>query len=131
MTSHHDALPPPLTEAQLEIMDIVWQRDEVTVADVWKTLAQTRDVSRNTIQTLMTRLDERGWLVHRADGNTFYYQAAHPRDAAQQDLVRKLIDSAFGGSAEGLVMTLLDSGVTPEEAARIRKRIQQAAKGKL
>lgn len=120
-------LPPPLSEAQLEIMEIVWEREEVTVADVWKTLGERRTVTRNTVQTLMSRLDERGWLRHRADGKTFFYQAAHPQEAAQRQLVRKLVQSAFGGEAGGLVMALLENGVSPEEARRIRDMIDQAA----
>jgi predicted transcriptional regulator len=120
-------LPPPLSEAQLEIMEIVWMQGETTVGDVWKTLGDRRAVSRNTVQTLMSRLDERGWLRHRTDGNTFFYRAAHPRQASQQQLVQNLVRSAFGGAAEGLVMTLLENGVSPEEARRIRQMIERAA----
>ncbi len=119
-------LPPPLSDVQMEIMEVVWAQGEATVADVWKSL-QGRSVSRNTIQTLMARLDDRGWLRHRSDGKTFHYQAAHPREAAQQQLVRNLVETAFGGAAEGLVMTLLDVGVSANEARRIREMIEQAA----
>lgn len=119
-------LPPALSEAQMEIMEIVWRSEEVTVADVWKTLSDRRSVSRNTIQTLMARLDERGWLEHRAEGKTFFYRAAHQRECAQRQLVDSLVQSAFGGSADGLVMALLDNGVTEEEARRIRTMIDNA-----
>ena len=127
MGTRRSKLPPPLSEAQLEIMEIVWERGETTVADVWNALAPRRGVSRNTVQTLMSRLDERGWLRHRADGKTFFYRAAHPREASQRQLVRNLLQSAFGGAAEGLVMTLLETGVSPEEARRIRAMIEKAA----
>ncbi|MDP6444449.1 MAG: BlaI/MecI/CopY family transcriptional regulator [Pirellulaceae bacterium] len=115
----------PLTEAQLEIMDIVWDRGEATVAAVWSVLGERREVSRNTVQTLMTRLADRGWLTSRADGNTFVFRATEPRGSAQRNLLRRLIDSAFQGSAEGLVMALLEDGVSPSEAARIRKLIEE------
>ncbi len=127
MAKRRAKLPPPLSEAQIEIMEIVWEKGEVTVADVWKALAERRSVTRNTIQTLMARLDERGWLRHRADGKTFFYRAAHQRAAAQRQLVRTLVQSAFGGAAEGLVMALLEDGVTPEEAKRIRAMIEKSA----
>lgn len=117
-------LPPPLSEAQFEIMEIIWERGETTVAEVWNTLAERRKVSRNTVQTLMARLDERGWLRHRMDGKTFYYRAAHPRESSQRQLVQHLVQSAFGGAAEGLVMALLANGVSAEEARRIRKMIE-------
>ena len=127
MGKRRGKLPPPLSEAQIEIMELVWERGEVTVADVWKTLADRRSLTRNTVQTLMARLDERGWLRHRADGKTFFYRAAHPRQAAQRQLLDNLIRSAFGGAAEGLVMALLENGVSPEEAQRIREMIEEAA----
>ena len=127
MGKRRGKLPPPLSEAQIEIMELVWERGEVTVADVWKTLADRRSLTRNTVQTLMARLDERGWLRHRADGKTFFYRAAHPRQAAQRQLLDNLIRSAFGGAAEGLVMALLENGVSPEEAQRIREMIEKAA----
>ncbi len=52
--------PPPLTDAQLAIMNIVWDRREVTVGQVWRTLLAERAVARNTVLTLITRLEEKG-----------------------------------------------------------------------
>jgi predicted transcriptional regulator len=127
MGKRRQKLPHPLSPAQIEIMEVVWENGEVTVADVWRSLVERRKVSRNTVQTLMTRLDERGWLQHRADGKTFFYRAAHPREASQRQLARNLVQSAFGGAPEGLVMALLEDGVSPEEAQRIREMIEKAA----
>ena len=53
---------PPLSEAQLEIMNGVWDHGEVTVAEVGKVLAGRRSVARNTVQTVLTRLEDKGWL---------------------------------------------------------------------
>ena len=50
----------PLSEAQLEIMNLVWDHGEVTVVDVWKALTLRRKVARNTIQTMIARLEEKG-----------------------------------------------------------------------
>jgi predicted transcriptional regulator len=117
---------PPLSEAQLEIMNVVWDRKEVTVGEVWKVLSDQRGVARNTVQTMMTRLEEKGWLRHRADGQTFYYRAVFPRQVTLGHVVRRLVDTAFAGSAEGLVMALLQHrGLSTEEAARIRAMIEQ------
>ena len=117
---------PPLSQGQWEIMQAVWDGGEVTVADVWKALSARRPVARNTVQTLMTRLAEKGWLRSRADGNTHHYRAAVPRSAAVKGAVRRLVDTVFGGSAEGLVHALLAGGVSPAEAARIRALIERA-----
>src|SRR5438105_3046918 len=57
---------PALSEAQLEIMDCVWQGGEVTVTDVWNVLAGRRPLARNTVLTLMDRLEKTGWLRRRA-----------------------------------------------------------------
>jgi predicted transcriptional regulator len=121
---------PQLSEAQMEIMNLVWERGEVTVAQVWQALREKRAVARNTVQTTMTRLDEKGWLTHRAEGKTFYYSAAAERESALSQVVSRLVDTTFAGSAEGLVMALLDGrGVSEREAARIREMIERAEKG--
>src|SRR3954470_19023422 len=118
---------PPLSEAQLEIMNVVWDRGEVTVADVWKALTTRRKVARNTVLTMITRLEEKGWLCRDDAGHAFRYRAAVPREATLGTMIRRLVDTAFGGSAEGLVMALLHGrGVSKEEAARIRAMIRNA-----
>ena len=121
---------PPLSEAQMEIMNVVWDRGEATVADVWKALSARRKVARNTVLTMITRLEEKGWLSRDAEGHAFRYRAAVPREATLGTMVRRLVDTAFGGSAEGLVMALLHGrGVSKEEARRIRKMIDRAEGG--
>ena len=97
---------PPLSEAQLEIMNVVWDHGEVTVSVVWKALAAEREVARNTIQTMMVRLEEKGWLQCSNLGHAFRYRAAKPRAEVLGGVVQRLVDSAFGGSADGLVLAL-------------------------
>jgi predicted transcriptional regulator len=123
---------PALSEAQLEIMHVVWDGGEVTVTDVWNVLAGRRPVARNTVLTLMDRLEKKGWLKRRADGQAHYYTAAAPRAATLGQVVHRLVDAAFAGSAEALVLALLEGrGVSDEEARRIRQLIDKArARGK-
>lgn len=121
---------PPLSEAQLEIMDVIWDRGEATVAEVWKTLSARRKVARNTVQTMIARLEEKGWLEHRG-GQAFRYRATRPRGATMRGLVRRMVETAFGGSAEGLVMALLEGRrLSKAEAERIRTMIDQATRSK-
>ena len=116
-----------LSAAQLEIMRVIWDRGEATVAEVWRAIDRRRPVARNTVLTTITRLEEKGWLRHRSVGNTFVYAAVHPRQTVQASMALKLIDAAFEGSAAGLVMTLLEDGrLSEEEAQRIRDMLQQA-----
>src|SRR4051794_18000783 len=93
---------PGLSDAQLEIMHVVWDGGEVTVTDVWTALSGRRAVARNTVLTLMDRLEKKGWLTRRADGQTHIYTAAVPRATTLGGVVRRLVDAAFAGSAEGL-----------------------------
>jgi len=118
---------PPLSQAQLEIMNVVWEQGDVTVADVWKALSEQRKVARNTILTMLTRLEEKGWLTRDAQAHAHRYRAAVPREATMGTMIKQLIETAFGGSAEGLMMALLQGrGVSKEEAAKIRLMIDQA-----
>jgi BlaI family transcriptional regulator, penicillinase repressor len=120
---------PPLSEAQLEIMNVVWDRGEVTVAEVWRALAVDRKVARNTVLTMLTRLEEKGWLERDSVEHAHRYRASVPREATLGTILSRLVQTAFGGSAEGLLVALLqDRGVSKEEAARIRAMIDQAEK---
>ncbi len=120
---------PPLSEAQLEIMNVVWDRGEATVADVWKALSAERKVARNTVLTMLTRLEEKGWLVRDSVEHAHRYRAAVPREATLGTILSRLVQTAFGGSAEGLMVALLHGrAVSKEEAARIRMMIDQAEK---
>ncbi len=123
-TSKH---PPKLSAAQLQIMNVVWRRGQPTVAEVWESLSTDRRLARNTVQTMMARLEQKGWLRHATDGQAFRYLAVFPRAATLRRLVRDLVETAFGGSAEGMVMALLeDPGVSKDQAGRIRAMIDKA-----
>jgi BlaI family transcriptional regulator, penicillinase repressor len=122
----HEQLPA-LSPAQMEIMQVVWEGGEVTVTDVWNRLAQRRPVARNTVLTLMDRLEKKGWLKRRADGQTHYYTSAAPRAVTLGRVVHRLVDAAFAGSADAMVLALLEGrGVSDDEARRIRQLIDDA-----
>jgi predicted transcriptional regulator len=117
----------PLSEAQREIMEIIWSVGECSVSDVRDQLAERRQIARNTVQTMIVRMEEKGWLVHRAVGRTFLYSAARPKKATLGDSVRELVNTVFRGSAEDLVTTLLDDyQLSKAEADRIRVMIDEA-----
>jgi predicted transcriptional regulator len=117
----------PLSEAQLEIMNVVWERGEVAVSEIWEILADRRPLARNTVQTMVVRLEEKGWLTHRTIGKTFLYSAAVDREQTLGGMVRQLVETAFEGSAEGLVLALLQGrGLSRDEVKRIRAMIDKA-----
>lgn len=117
----------PLTEAQRQIMEVVWDQEEVTVTQVRDELAQRREVARNTIQTMIVRLEERGWLKHRTEGRTFWYSANRPRTASLGAKVAQMVDRLFAGSPEEMVTALMEyRGLSADEADRIREMIDTA-----
>jgi len=119
--------PPPLSPVQLEIMNVVWTKGQVTVSEVWKEFLAGRQISRGSVQTMIIRLEEKGWLSHREVGQAFLYKAVYPREATQQRLVLDLADGVFGGSTEGLIWSLLQSrGVSKAEAERLHDMIDEA-----
>ncbi len=121
--------PAGLSETQMEIMREVWAGGEVTVTQVCEALNRKRPLARNTVHTLMDRLARRGWLKRRLQGQSHYYSARSPRAATLRDLVSRMIDTAFGGSVEELVVALLRGRrLSAEEAGRIRKLIEEAKK---
>jgi len=117
----------PLTDAQREIMEIVWKRGEVTVREVREALAERRELARNTVQTMIVRLEEKGWLKHRENGRTFVYSANRPRMASLGSKVSQMVDRMFAGSPEEMVTALIEyRGLSRDEAERIRKMIDEA-----
>ncbi len=119
--------PGPLTKAQRDIMEVVWAAGEVTVTEVRDALAKKRELARNTVQTMMVRLDERGWLQHREQGRTFIYSAARPKIVSLGAKVSQMVDRLFAGSPENLVNALIEyRGLSADESERIREMIEQA-----
>jgi predicted transcriptional regulator len=117
----------PLTDTQREIMEVVWELGEATVSQVRQALAKRRGVARNTVQTMMVRLEEKGWLTHREEGRTFLYSAARARRMSLGAKVVQMVDRLFAGSPEDMVTALIEyRGLSPEEADRIRTMIDRA-----
>jgi len=117
---------PPLSESQMEIMNVVWEKGEATLADTWGALAEGRNVARNTVQTLLTRLVEKGWLKTRREGKVFHYSSAVPRGSAVSAALERFLKTTFGGSTEGLMLTLLEAeSLSKEEISRLRQLIDE------
>ena len=108
-------------------MEIVWTRGEVSALDVARELSGSRSVARNTVRTLLERMEGKGWLTHRVEGRTFLYSAARPRAQTIGQKVREVLETVCGGSPETLVTALLDSrGLKPDELDRIRQLLDRA-----
>lgn len=119
---------PPLSAAQQEIMELVWEHGEISVFELRQLLAQRhRDMARETIRTLLQRMEAKGYLRHRTVGRTFFYQAALPKDASLGQRVLQLVNQLFDGSPERLVSALLNHrGLSDAEAERIEAMLKEA-----
>lgn len=119
--------PQALSEAQQEIMEIIWDHGEVSVSEVWDILREHRDVARNTVQTMIVRIEQKGWIEHRSIGRTFVYKAIQPRTTTLRQRLDDLMSVAGRGAAEALVTTLLEgASLTKAAADRIRAMIDEA-----
>ena len=118
-----------LSRAQFEIMNVVWELGKAGATDVLDALAKRRPIARTTVLTTMRRLEEKGWLRHEIQGNRFLYVPTATRRKTTGQIVRNLVDTAFSGSADGLVLALLDShDLSRDEIDRIRALIDRADK---
>jgi len=119
-----------LSPAEREVMEVVWHRGEVTAREARDALP--RAVARNTVRTLLERMEEKGWVTHREVGRAFVYRAARPREESIGRKVREIVDTVCGGSPEALVAALLDyRGLRPGELERIRQMLEEAKSGRL
>jgi len=117
--------PPVLTEQELEIMKIVWQRESATVRDVYETLRERRQIAYTTVMTMMRILERKGHLkVSRAD-RAYVYRPARPRQRVVGEMVREFVDRVFGGAAEPLVQHLVrDRHLTEEDLREIALQLK-------
>ncbi len=119
---------PPLSQSQAEIMEVIWEYGEVSASQVRQHLAdRKRDVARNTVRTLLERMEEKGWLTHRVDGRTYLYSATHAKEATAGGRVLEVLDELCGGSPEALMTALIDyRGLSSSELERIRAMLDEA-----
>lgn len=114
---------PNLTEAELRLMDVVWEKGEATVSEVAEALPRELGLAYNTVLTTMRILEEKGFLRHTKskEGRAFVYRAVVGRDEASRTALRYVVSRFFRNSPELLVLNLLeDEELTGKELGRIR-----------
>ena len=122
---------PKPTEAELEILKVIWDHGPSTVRLVNDTLSKNRRVGYTTTLKIMQIMSDKGLLKRDTSGKTHIYQAAVSQQKTQQQLIDKLMTSAFGGSAMKLVMQALgNKKSTKEEINEIRAFLDQLEGGK-
>ncbi len=103
---------PAVSPAETEVLRIVWEVRQATVQDVCDKLAsqRRRKVAYATVQTLLRRLEKKGYLKHRAKGKAHLFHAAVKREDVIRRTVGDFLDRLFGGDAVPLVQYLAEHG---------------------
>lgn len=110
----------PLTEREAQIMDVVWRLGEATADQVRAEVPGSPHDS--TVRTLLRVLESKGFVAHEAKGKAYVYRATVARRKAQGQAVRSILTRFFGGSAEDLVLRLIeDEQLSPERLEELRR----------
>jgi predicted transcriptional regulator len=114
---------PTLTEAELPIMDILWQKGSAGVTEVVAGLDNSA-VAYNTVLTTLRILERKGYVRHTKEGRAFVYHPVVERGEASRKAVRNLVKRFFQDSPELLILNVLeDEGLEEGELARLKRMI--------
>ena len=120
-----------MTEQELEIMKIVWALERATVRDVYEKLLDRRKIAYTTVMTMMRILEQKEYLKRAQEDRAYVYRPARPKSQVIKGMVRDFVRRVFNGSAEPLVVHLVEEGrLSPKELAEIALLIQNTEKRK-
>jgi predicted transcriptional regulator len=115
-----------LTEQELEIMKVVWERESATVRDVYETLLERRKVAYTTVMTMMKILEQKKYLKRTQADRAYVYRPAQPKRLVVGAMVSDFINRVFNGATEPLLVHLVEEhDLSPEELeeiARLRRK---------
>ncbi len=115
-----------LTEAELRLMDVLWQEGPSTVQQVLEALPGKSPLAYNSVLTTIRILEKKGYVRHIKDGRAYIYRALIEREEASRSEIRHLAHRFFQNSREMLVLNILeDRGVDAEELNRLRQLLEE------
>jgi predicted transcriptional regulator len=116
-----------LTEAELRIMRILWERGESLVSELVAAMPESTPLAYTSVLTTVRILEQKGYVRHRQEGRAFAYRPCVAEHEASRSEVRHVLHRFFGNSPERLLLTLLgDEEVSPSELQRLKTAIAQA-----
>ena len=122
-------IPKP-TESELAILQELWKRGPSTVRTIHEALSTGRDIGYTTALKLMQIMHEKGLLTREREGKTHIYRPAVSQEKIQKQLLNKLVDTAFQGSAMKLIMQALGNQKTSaDELNKIKSFIEKLEGG--
>jgi predicted transcriptional regulator len=117
---------PPLSPTETEILRTVWQLDKAAVQEVYENFPKKRKISFTTVQTLLRRLEKKGYLKHKVRGNANIYYAAVNMESVLKRTVNDFLERVFGGDPVPLMMYLAKHGkVTTQDIKKLIKLIEE------
>jgi BlaI family transcriptional regulator, penicillinase repressor len=118
-----------LTEREAQIMDVIWRLGEASAEQVREALPGSPHDS--TVRTLLRVMESKGYLTHEAKGKAYIYRAAVGRQKAQRLALRTVLTRFFAGSAEDLVLRLIeDERLSSEQLEELRQSARSSARTK-
>jgi predicted transcriptional regulator len=116
-----------LTEAELRLMKILWQRGESVVSDLVAAMPDGETLAYNSVLTTVRILEQKGYVDHRQEGRAFVYRPCVEEHEAGRTEVRHVLSRFFGNSRERLLLSLLGDGeLTSDELQRLKEAIRNA-----
>lgn len=117
--------PLELSELQLAVMRVLWQKKKAAVAEVQEALKSERDLALTTVATVLTRLEKAGLVVHRASGRHYLYRPLVSEEEVRRSMVSVLAERLFEGDVAALVSHLVNAReVKPGDLARVKQLIE-------
>lgn len=119
---------PILTEAELRLMEVLWQKGPSTVQDVLVALPAKPSLAYNSVLTTMRVLEKKGYVRHdkEKDGRAHVYRAVVARADASRSEIEHLVSRFFEDSHERLVLNILEArGIDLDELERLRKMLEE------
>lgn len=107
-----------LTDVELEIMKIVWDLKKATVRDVYEQLNKRRKIAYTTVMTMMGILEQKKHLKKRQRDRAYVYQPARPQKEVVQKMVREFVNQVFNGSADPLLVHLVEDSNLSEKTLK-------------
>jgi predicted transcriptional regulator len=116
-----------LTEAELRIMNVLWDKGSATVHEVLQALPSKPNLAYNSVLTIIRILEMKGYVKHVKDKRAHIYMSKIDREDATRFEVRHLVSRFFGNSHERLLLNILEeSSIDAEELARVRELLERA-----
>jgi len=121
------AASPELSDLQLTIMRVLWDKREASAAEVQAAMQRSRPLAITTVSTLLGRLEKKGAVSHRADGRTFVYRARVSELDMRRKAISGVIRNLFRGNPSEVVGQILsERDVGEADLARMRAMIEDA-----